>query len=53
MHATIHGERTLTELDFARLSKLPGRELPPALAALLASAEVTGSRAVPGDVVTM
>ncbi len=53
MHATIHGERTLTELDFARLSKLPGRELPAGLAALLANAEVTGSRAVPGDVVTM
>lgn len=27
MHATIHGERTLTDLDFARLSKLLGREL--------------------------
>lgn len=53
MHATIHGERTLTELDFARLSKLPGRGLPPSLAQLLASAEVTGSRTVPSDVVTM
>lgn len=53
MHATIHGERTLTDLDFARLSKLPGHGLPPSLAQLLASAEVTGSRAVPSDVVTM
>ena len=53
MHATIHGERTLTDLDFTRLSKLLGRELPPTLADLLASAEVTSSRAVPPDVVTM
>ncbi|WCM87930.1 GreA/GreB family elongation factor [Acidovorax sp. NCPPB 3576] len=53
MHATIHGERTLTDLDFARLSKLPGHVRPPSLAQLLASAEVTGSRAVPSDVVTM
>ncbi len=55
MHATIHGERTLTDLDFARLSKLlPGRALLPAhLADLLASAEVMSSRAVPRDVVTM
>jgi regulator of nucleoside diphosphate kinase len=53
MHATIHGERTLTDLDFARLSKLLGRELPPSLADLLAIAEVTSSRAVPPNVVTM
>ncbi|MDM0116322.1 GreA/GreB family elongation factor [Variovorax sp. J22R133] len=53
MHATIYGERTLTDLDFARLGKLLGRELPPHLAELLASAEVTSSRAVPSDVVTM
>ena len=53
MHATIHGERMLTDLDFARLSKLLGRELPPSLADLLASAEVTSSRAVASDVVTM
>jgi regulator of nucleoside diphosphate kinase len=53
MHAAIHGERTLTELDFTRLSKLLGSELPPSLADLLANAEVTSSRAVPSDVVTM
>lgn len=52
MHATIHGERTLTELDFARLTKLLGRQ-PTSLADLLACAEVTSSRAVPGNVVTM
>ncbi|RZL88996.1 MAG: transcription elongation factor GreAB [Variovorax sp.] len=53
MHATIHGERTLTDLDFARLTNLCGRLLPPSLADLLACAEVTSSRAVPGDIVTM
>lgn len=53
MHATNSGERTLTELDFARLSKLQGRHLSPGLAHLLASAEVTSSRAVRSDVVTM
>ena len=52
MHATIHGERTLTELDFARLSKLLGHQ-PTSLADLLACAEVTSSRTVPGNVVTM
>lgn len=52
MHAAIHGERMLTELDFTRLSKLLGHH-PPSLADLLASAEVTSSRAVPADVVTM
>lgn len=53
MHATIPGERTLTELDFTRLSKLPERHLSPALTRLLASADVTGSRDVRRDVVTM
>lgn len=53
MHAVVHGERTLTDLDFARLTKLVNRQLPPSLADLLACAEVTSSRAVPTDVVTM
>jgi len=53
MHATIFGERTLTDLDFTRLSKLFGRVFPPTLADLLACAEVTSSRAVSPDVVTM
>lgn len=53
MHAVVHGERTLTELDFARLTKLLGQQLPPPLADLLASAEVTNSRAVAADLVTM
>lgn len=53
MHAVVHGERTLTDLDFARLTKLLSRQLPPTLADLLASAEVMKSRAVNADVVTM
>jgi regulator of nucleoside diphosphate kinase len=51
MHAVVHGERT--DLDFARLTKLPSQQLPATLAELLASAEVTSSRAVNADVVTM
>ncbi|SCX67524.1 GreA/GreB family elongation factor [Variovorax sp. EL159] len=53
MLATIHGERTLTELDVARLNKLNGSQLPPALADLLDLAEVLPSREVPADIVTM
>jgi len=53
MHAVVHGERTLTDLDFARLTKLLSQQLPPTLADLLAGAEVIKSRAVNADVVTM
>lgn len=53
MHATILGERTLTERDFARLSKLLDGHLPPALANILGSAEVLRSREIPADIVTM
>ncbi len=53
MPAVVHGERTLTDLDFSRLSKLVGLPLSPFLADLLATAEVTSSRAVRADVVTM
>lgn len=53
MLATIHEERTLTELDVARLNKLNGSQLPPALADLLDLAEVLPSREVPADIVTM
>lgn len=49
----VHGERTLTELDFSRLTRLAGQRQPPVLADLLANAEVTSSRAVRSDVVTM
>lgn len=53
MHATINGERTLTELDHVRLSRLPQGQLPPALADLLATAEVLHPRDMPVNVVTM
>jgi regulator of nucleoside diphosphate kinase len=53
MLATIHGERTLTELDFVRLQKLTGNHPPPALADLLDMADVLASREVPADIVTM
>lgn len=53
MHATIHGERTLTERDFLRLAKLFGGQLPPELADLLSATEVVPSRDVPAKVVTM
>jgi regulator of nucleoside diphosphate kinase len=53
MLAIIHGERTLTELDFVRLNKLTGSHPPPALAELLDLAEVLPSREVPADIVTI
>ncbi|RSZ36991.1 MULTISPECIES: GreA/GreB family elongation factor [unclassified Variovorax] len=53
MPATIHGERTLTELDFVRLGKLADRQLPPALSELLDAADVLPSREIPSDLVTM
>lgn len=53
MQPDTFGERTLTDLDHARLSKLLERHLPPTFADLLDCAEVTSSRAVPTDVVTM
>lgn len=53
MLATIHGERTLTELDFVRLGKLASQQLPPALAELLDAADVLPSREIPKDIVTM
>ena len=53
MHATLLGERTLTEHDFTRLSKLMAGQLPPALADVLGAAEVLRPREVPADIVTM
>lgn len=53
MQTMVHGERTLTDLDYARLSKLLGQQRPGHLADWLESAEVTSSRAAPGDLVTM
>lgn len=53
MHATIHGERLLTELDYSRLAKLLGGQTPPSLADLLSATEVVPSRDVSAEVVTM
>lgn len=56
MHAAttpLHGERTLTDLDHQRLSKLLGRDTSPALEELLAASDVVGAREVPPDVATM
>jgi regulator of nucleoside diphosphate kinase len=54
MPATLHGERTLTELDHVRLRKLlQDAKAPPELEELLAATDVVRSREVPADVVTM
>jgi len=53
MHAMVHGERTLTDIDYARLSKLLSQQRPGHLADWLESAEVMSSRAAPCDLVTM
>ena len=45
----VHGERTLTDLDYSRLTKLVNRQVPPVLDDLLANAEVTSSRTVQAD----
>ena len=49
----VHGERTLTDLDYSRLTKLVGHQLPTVLEDLLANADITNSRAVSANVVTM
>ena len=53
MNTKILVERTLTELDLARLIKLLGGHLPQELVDLLAEAETVASREVGSDVVTM
>lgn len=53
MHNHPASERWLTELDFARLSRLNGGQLPAPLADDLSVADVVPSREVPPDVVTM
>ncbi|OUL98676.1 GreA/GreB family elongation factor [Variovorax sp. JS1663] len=47
------GERTLTELDHQRLSRLVDKSAPPALEALLDATDIVGSREVAANVVTM
>lgn len=51
--AVAHGERTLTELDYSRLTRLVGHQHPPVLDHLLANADITSSRTVQANVVTM
>ncbi len=46
-------ERTLTELDFARLRKLAIDKAPPRLAELLDAADILDAREMPSDTVTM
>jgi regulator of nucleoside diphosphate kinase len=53
MHATLHGERTLTELDHLRLGKLLGSAAHPDLEALLDLTDLVPSREVAPDIVTM
>ena len=53
MHAVVHGERTLTDLDFARLTKLLSDRLPCAFSEMLDGVELTSPRDIPTDVVTM
>ena len=52
-HTPLSHERLLTELDFTRLNKLRGGQLPPELADSLSSADLLPSRDIPPDVVTM
>lgn len=53
MPSSINGERVLTELDHARLSKLQGVPAFNLLADLLSGADLVPSREVAADVVTM
>lgn len=53
MHAVVHGERTLTDLDFARLTKLSNEQLPSTFSEMLDGVEITTPRDIPTDVVTM
>lgn len=53
MHAVVRGERILTDLDHARLSKLRILSESTSLADWFESVEVTSSRAVTADLVTM
>jgi len=56
MHTLVHGERTLTDIDYARLSKLLNQQRPGHPVNLVdwfEGAEVMSSRAAPGNLVTM
>ncbi|MEO8012934.1 GreA/GreB family elongation factor [Polaromonas sp.] len=53
MHAEIDGERTLTELDFARLNKLRDRYWPVGLVAMDQFTDLVASTEIAPDIVTM
>ena len=55
MHSVVvsHGERTLTDLDFVRLTKLASEQASPTFSELLEGVEVTSPRDIAADVVTM
>lgn len=53
MHASNHGERKLTELDFTRLKKITTGGALPQLVDLLDEADVVPAPSIPPDVVTM
>ncbi len=53
MHKNLAGEKLLTEIDFARLSKLRGVPLPAELVDTLESLDLVPSREIPPDIVTM
>jgi regulator of nucleoside diphosphate kinase len=53
MHKSPVVERLLTEIDFARLNHLNGKQLPPELADALDSLDLVPSREIPPDIVTM
>lgn len=53
MHASPHGERKLTELDFTRLKKFTARGALPQLESILDEADIVPARAIPPEVVTM
>ncbi len=53
MNATLNGERTLTELDHARLAKLGGTTGVAQLDDILSGSDIVAPRAVAADIVTM
>lgn len=53
METNSGAERTLTERDFTRLSRLAGDDHAPELAELLRAAQVLDAREVSADIVTM
>ncbi|HEY9095828.1 MAG TPA: GreA/GreB family elongation factor [Hydrogenophaga sp.] len=53
MHKHLGGERLLTEIDFARLSKLPEGQFPPELKDTLDTVDLVTSQTIPADCVTM